>query len=192
MGLTDSDKPLIFQRLDQTSRAPYSSGEYLRRFLWLLVQATVFRLPIPRAYAWRRFWLRLFGAKLGTAAAVHSSTRIMHPWLLELGDWSAVGPGVVIYNLGPIKIGSHTVISQETYLCAGTHDYTKPDLPLLRPPITISDGVWIAAQAFVGPGVNIGSNSIIGARSVVVADLPANVLAAGNPCRVLKPRPMCG
>src|SRR3954447_21791334 len=105
MGLTEIDnsaaKPAvpdanpIFQRLDRTSRAPYSPGEYMQRFLWLLVQATVFRLPIPRAYAWRRFWLRLLGARLGTAAAVHSSTRIMHPWLLQIGDWSAVGPGVV-------------------------------------------------------------------------------------------------
>src|SRR5439155_26816529 len=117
-----------------------------------LVQSTLFRLPIPRAYAWRRLLLRAFGARLGTAAAVHSSTRIVHPWLLEIGHWSNVGPSTTIYNLGPVKIGDHTVISQECYLCAGTHDYTKPDLHLLRPPIVIGDGVWIAAGAFIGPG----------------------------------------
>jgi acetyltransferase-like isoleucine patch superfamily enzyme len=97
---------------------------------------------------------------------------------------------VTIYNLGPVKIGDHSVISQDAYLCAGTHDYTLPTLPLLRTPITIGHGVWIAAGAFIGPGVSIGDNSVIGARSVVMKDIPADVIAAGNPCRVIKPREM--
>src|SRR5205814_1699754 len=108
--------PNCFQRLDTTTRYPYARSEYVRRFAWLFIQATLYRLPIPRAYAWRRFWLRLFGAKLGKAAAVHATTRIIHPWLLEVGDWSNLSSGVVVYNLGPVKIGHHTVISQDAYL----------------------------------------------------------------------------
>jgi putative colanic acid biosynthesis acetyltransferase WcaF len=185
---TDSPPKAIFQTLDRTAAYPYSRGEYLRRYGWLVIQATLYRLPLPRAYGWRRFWLRLFGAKLGTAAAVHATTRILHPWLLEIGDWSNLAGGVVVYNLGPVRIGNHTVISQDAYLCAGTHDYTQPTLPLMREPITIGDGVWIAAGAFIGPGVTVGNNSVIGARAVAMKDVQSNVVAAGNPCRVIRQR----
>src|SRR5438045_294202 len=68
--------PRVFQTLDRTARYPYARSEYARRFAWLIVQKTLFRLPLPRTYGWRRMWLRLFGAKLGTAAAVHATTRI--------------------------------------------------------------------------------------------------------------------
>jgi len=156
--------------------------------IWNLVQATVFRLPLPRAYGWRRFWLRLFGAKIDGVAAVGATTRIMHPWLLTMGDWSNIAPGATIYNLGPIRLGEHSVISQDAYICAGTHDYTDPTMPLLRPPITIGRGVWIAAGAFVGPGVTIGDNAVVGARAVVTKDVPAGMVVAGNPARVVKAR----
>jgi putative colanic acid biosynthesis acetyltransferase WcaF len=81
-------------------------------------------------------------------------------------------------------------VSQDAYICAGTHDYTRPNLPLLRPTITIGDGVWVAAQAFLGPGVTVGDNCVIAARAVVVKDVPPGVVAGGNPCKVIKPRPM--
>ncbi len=123
-------------------------------------------------------------------SGVRGSTRIFHPWLFSIGRWSIISDGVTIYNLGPIRIGEHVVISQDAYLCAGTHDYTRPDLPLLRPPITIESGVWIGAGAFIGPGVTIGRNSVIGARAVVVKDVPPGVVAAGNPARVIKERAM--
>ena len=184
----DPEPPKIFQTLNRTASYPYMRSEYVRRFLWLVIQATLYRLPLPRTYGWRRFWLRMFGAKLGTAAAVHSTTKILHPWLFEMGDWSNLSSGVVVYNLGPVKVGHHTVISQDAYLCAGTHDYAIPTLPLLREPITIGSGVWIAAGAFVGPSVTIGDNSVVGARAVVMKDVPAGVVVAGNPAKVLKAR----
>jgi putative colanic acid biosynthesis acetyltransferase WcaF len=180
----------IFQTLDRCSPAPYARGEYVRKFLWTTFQFTLFRIPIKRLWGFRRFLLRCFGARLARRVGVHPTTRVVHPWLLEMDDWTMIGPGCTVYNLGPVTIGSHSVISQDVYLCAGTHDYTKPDLPLLRPPIRIGSGVWIAAGAFVGPGVTIGDNSVIGARAVVTSDVPAGVVAAGNPCRVIKPRPM--
>ena len=96
----------------------------------------------------------------------------------------------MIYNLGPVTVGAHTVISQGSYVCAGTHDFTRPELPLLRPPITIGAGVWIAAQAFIGPDVTVGDNSIVGARAVVTKDVPPGMIVAGNPARVIRPRPM--
>ncbi len=180
----------VFQRLDRAERAPYAVRERLLRALWTVLNRTVWR--VPRAWGWRRTLLRLFGAKVGRGTIFRASATVVHPWLFEIGEYSAVGLGVTIYNLGPIKIGSHTTISQETYVCAGTHDYTQPHLPLVRPPITIGSGVWIAAQAFIGPGATIGDNCVIGARAVVSGDVPAGMIAAGNPAKAIKPRPMNG
>jgi putative colanic acid biosynthesis acetyltransferase WcaF len=114
----------------------------------------------------------------------------MYPWLLEVGDWVSIADGVTIYNLGRVRIGSHSAISQGSHICAGSHDYARADLPLTRPPITIGAGVWVAADAFVGPGVTVGDNSVVGARAVVTRDVPPGVVVAGNPARVIKQRPM--
>jgi len=184
------DRPRIFQRLDQTAGYPYTRGEYVRRYAWLLVQATFIRFSPPRAYGWRRFWLRLFGAKLAATSRTRHTTRIIHPWLLTIGQHSILGEEVFVYNLGPVTIGDHTVISRGAELCAGTHDYTMPNLPLQRPPITVGSGVWICTRAFLGPGVTVGDNAIVGARSVVVTDVPPAMIVRGNPAAVIKPRPI--
>jgi len=188
---TSSDEShLIFQRLDQTARFPYTTREYLGRFLWECVEATCVRWSPRRSHRWRRFWLRRFGAHIGPISATKASTRIVHPWLLSVGEYSMIAEGVTIYNLGRITIGSHTVISQDAYLCGGTHDYTRCNLPLQRAEIRIGSGVWIGAGAFVGPGITVGDNSVIGARAVVTSNVPPGVIVAGNPARVIKPRPM--
>ena len=180
----------VFHQCDRTAAFPYSLGEYARRAAWGIVQATLFRWSFRRARGWRRMLLRSFGAKIGPNANVAASVRIWHPWLLSVGEWTALGDDVVVYNLGAIDIGDHSVVSHGAYLCAGTHDYTLPTLPLQRPPIRIGHGVWVAAQAFIGPGVTIGDNSVVGARAVVAKDVPPGVVAVGNPARVVKERPM--
>jgi len=182
--------PAIFQRCDTCVTFPYTTREYAMRALWQLVRGTLFRWSPRRAYGWRNMLLQLFGAKVESFVQVRPTCKIFHPWLLEIGHWTSLADDVEIYNLGPVKIGSHSVISQGSYVCAGTHDYTRPDLPLQRPPIRIGSGVWIAAQVFVGPGVTVGDNSVIGARAVVTRDVPSGVVAGGNPARVIKPRTM--
>jgi putative colanic acid biosynthesis acetyltransferase WcaF len=178
----------VFQRLDQTAGYPYTFAEYLRRFLWQSVQATLIRFSPRRCHGWRRFWLRCFGASIHRTAGTKATTRITHPWLLTVGAHSMLAEGVKVYNLGPVRIGDHTVISQDAHLCAGTHDYTQPNLPLLRPPITVGSGVWVCAEAFIGPGVTVHDNAVVAARSVVVKDVPAGMVVGGNPARVIKAR----
>lgn len=180
----------IFQRCDQTARLPYPAREYLKRRIWNLVQGSVFRFSPRRMFGWRRMLLRMFGAQIAPHAVIHPDVRIFHPWLLTVGDWTTLASDVVVYNLGPITIGDHTVISQGAFLCAGTHDHTLPNLPLQRPPISIGGGVWIAMQAFIGPGVTIGNNTVVGARAVVMKDVAADVVVAGNPAWVIKSREM--
>lgn len=179
----------LYQRLDKTARRPYSNQEYLKRALWELVQATAFRWSPMRAQRWRRFLLRSFGARLADTSIVRRSVRVQHPWLLTMGNHSTLAEEVLVYNLGPIRIGDHTVVSQRTHLCAGTHDYHRDDLPLMRSFITIGHGVWVCADSFIGPDVTIGDNALVGARSVVMRDVPAAMIVAGNPARVVKARP---
>jgi putative colanic acid biosynthesis acetyltransferase WcaF len=169
-------------------RNPYTLQQQVRRVLWWIGCFFLFKLSLRPMYTWRRWVLRLFGAKLGDHVRVQRSARIEFPWNLVMGRFSSIGENAWIYNLGPIEIGEFATISQRVFLCAGTHDYTRPEMPLLKPPIKIGKGVWIAADAFVGPGVSIGDYAVVGARSVVVKNLPTGMVCAGHPCKPIKPR----
>ena len=105
---------------------------------------------------------------------------------MKLGSFSTLGPCVDCYNQGFIEIGNHTVISQKSYLCASSHDYQKKDFPLILKPIKIGSQVWVAADAFVGPGVIIEDQVIVAARSAVFNNIEANTVVRGNPAQVLK------
>lgn len=160
----------------------YSRGALAARMLWALA-APSFRFSPRLAWGWRRWLLRRFGARIGANVHIYPSVRIIMPWMLTIGDESAIGDRVILYALGPIAIGRQVTVSQNAHLCAGSHDYRDPAMPLLKTPITIGDGCWICADAFVGPGVTLGDGAIAGARAVVVANVPAGEIVAGNPAR---------
>jgi putative colanic acid biosynthesis acetyltransferase WcaF len=165
----------------------YNRGELARRILWS-AGGLLFRLSPRPLFAWRRFVLRCFGAEIAEGVHVYASTVIYMPWNLSVGAWSAIGEGAFIYNLGPVTIGSQVTISQRAHLCAGSHDYTRPDMPLLKPPIHIEDQVWVCADAFIGPGVSVREGAVVGARAVVMKDVPPWTVVAGNPAKALKTR----
>ena len=169
------------------SARKYGTAELARRVLWM-VGAVVFRF-VPRPFfGIRNSILRLFGAHVGRDVRFYGSVVVYMPWNLTIGDWSAVGEHAVIYNLGPVTIGRSATISQRAHLCAGTHAYTAPDMPLLKPPIVVGDQVWICADAFVGPGVRVGEGAVVGACAVAMRDVPAWTVVAGNPARTVKRR----
>jgi putative colanic acid biosynthesis acetyltransferase WcaF len=169
-------------------RWPYSPTHYAARLAWLIVRLTLWPLAWKRIPALRCFLLRCFGTKTNLRCELAASTRIEIPWQLSLGEFSAIGPRVHLYNLGPMSIGSRTIISQDVYLCGGSHDYTSPTFELLRCPITIGDDVWIAARAFIGPGVTIGNGAVVAAGAVVVKDVEPWTVVGGNPAKVIKQR----
>lgn len=139
---------------------------------------------------WRAGLLRLFGATVGRNVRITPSVNIFAPWRLQIGSDSSVGYDVIIYNLGPICIGERVTISQRVHLCAGTHDYTDPRMPLLKTPITIEDEAWVCADAFVGPDVIIHQRAVVGGRAVVTRDVPKDAVVAGNPAVQVKTRVM--
>lgn len=160
----------------------YSRAEQLRRVLWG-AGAWLLRLSPRPCFAWRRAVLRLFGARVGAHVNVYPQTRIVMPWNVELGDWCALGDEVLVYSLGRVTVGAHATISYRAHLCAGSHDFTRTDLPLIKPPIVIGPGAWVGTEAFIGPGVVVGPGAIVGARAVVVKDVAVRAIVAGNPAR---------
>jgi maltose O-acetyltransferase len=94
----------------------------------------------------------------------------------------------VVLDVAPVTLGDHVFVGPAVQIYAATH----PLDPVLRrtqefgKPVTIGSDVWIGGGAIICPGVTIGSQTVIGAGSVVTRDIPAGVLAAGNPCRVIR------
>ncbi|NET35702.1 MAG: colanic acid biosynthesis acetyltransferase WcaF [Cyanothece sp. SIO1E1] len=151
--------------------------------LWWLVQAIAFPLTLHTAHGPRCFLLRLFGARIGKGVVIRPTARFTFPWKVEIGDYSWVGDDVVFYSLDAIHIGCHCVISQKSYLCTGSHDLKDPTFGLQTAPIKIGNGAWVATDCFIGPGVRIGANAVVGTRSSVFSDLPTQYVCWGTPCR---------
>lgn len=157
--------------------------------LWWFVQASFFKHSPQFAYKFRALLLRSFGAKVGSNVVIRPSASFTYPWKVTIGDGAWIGDDVVVYSLGEITIGDNSVVSQRSYLCAGDHDYNRIDFPIRARSITIGRSAWIATDVFVGPGVTIGDNSIVGARSSVFKDIPSGVVGFGSPFKVVKTRP---
>jgi putative colanic acid biosynthesis acetyltransferase WcaF len=157
---------------------------------WWITQRILFNLSPQIFYGWRNFLLRLFGADIGEKARLRPSVRITYPWNLTIGDHSWIGDHVTLYTLGEIAIGSNTVISQKCYLATGSHDYQRQTFDIYTKRISIGDGVWLASDVFVFPGITIGDGAVVGARSTVIDDLPEGVICFGNPAKPVKQRQM--
>ena len=176
--------------LGQNCVTPHLRREVLLRWLWGFVQATLFRWSPRPLHGFRARLLRLFGADIPVVSqvVVFPTARITMPWKLSLGPRSMLGPDTIVYNLAQVTLARGANISQRVHLCAGTHDFNRWSMPLVVAPITIGANAWIAADVFVGPGVSVGELSVVGARSVVLHDLPPKKICVGTPCRPIKDR----
>ena len=139
-------------------------------------------------HPWRALVLRAFGARLGSKVRVHASVSIWLPANLEAGDNVLIGPGARIYNQGRIAIGPGSVISQRAHLCASTHDVSDGHFQLVLNPIAIGANCWVAAEAFVGPGVTMGDGAVLGARGALFENAEALMIYRGNPAAAVRKR----
>jgi len=176
--------------LGQGCTTPYPRSAVLGRWAWAFVQTTFFRWSPRPMHAFRAWLLKLFGADIAEPAhvVVFPSARITFPDKLVLAPRAMIGPGVTLYNLATITLERGANISQNCHLCAGTHDFNRWSMPLMTAPIVIGKNAWLGADVFVGPGVTIGELCVVGARSVVVKDLPPRKICVGHPCRAIKDR----
>lgn len=132
--------------------------------------------------------LRLFGATIGDDVLIRHRVRVLWPWKLVVGDRSWIGEGAWILNLEPVTIGADVCISQEVFLCSGSHDYRAANFRYRNQPIDIEDGAWVAARAMVLPGVKVGTASVIAAGVTVAHDVPPRtLLTASGPRDIAEP-----
>lgn len=170
------------------SNSPYTLSEKVKMQLWWIIERLFFRLSFHKLRNWRNFLLRLFGAKIGRGVGIHPKAKIWFPWNLEIGNNTGIGFDVLIYNLDRVVIGDFVTISQRTHINTGSHDLNDPDFKLITKPVIIESGAFIGSDTYINLGVNIGKMTVIGARSVVTKNMPANMICFGHPCSPIKPR----
>lgn len=166
----------------------WSLSELFGRAVWEFVRFPLFALSPRPLWGWRRALLRLFGAKIGQHAHIHPSVRVAIPWKIVLGEYSSVGDRAILYSLGRITIGAQVTISQQAHICAGSHDFRSRSMELLKPGINIEDGAWVCADAYIGPGVTVARNAVVGARAVVTRSVGEHEIVAGNPAQSIGKR----
>lgn len=167
----------------------FSIQHRLTRLIWMIVWKFLASWTPPQMGGWRRFLLRCFGAEVHPTASVRGGAQIWYPPNLKMDAFSVIADGVNCYNMDLITLGEGAIISQGAYLCGGTHNYKLGSNPLITRPITIGAKVWVAAEAFVGPGTHIPEGCVIGARAVVSGGLESWSVYVGNPAVRVKNRP---
>lgn len=180
--------------LDASESKPLEGGpsfplqHRLLRAVWNLTWLLLASWTPRQLHPWRRFLLRLFGAKMGRRTDVLGSARVWYPPNLTMEDNVLIAQRVNCYNMAPVRIGEGALVSQDAYLCAGTHDCHDPNFQLVVKEIVIGPRAWIAACAFVGPGVRVGDGAVLGACGVAFRDLPEWTVCVGNPAIPVKAR----
>ncbi len=159
----------------------YDKGRpLLVQALWFAVLNLVFtKWWLPAR--WRVLILRKFGAQIGDGVIIRHRVRVHWPWKLVVGADSWIGEGCWLLNLEPIHIGSDVCLSQESFLCTGSHNRFSPTFEFDNRPIEVEDGSWVGARATVLRGVRVGAGSVVGAGAVVTSSLaPGTLVGAGD------------
>jgi maltose O-acetyltransferase len=126
---------------------------------------------------------------LGDGAFVKPPLYVDYGEHITIGARTFINYNLVALDVAPIVIGDDCQIGPNVQLLTPTHPLApqpRRDKLEAAQPIKIGDNVWIGGGAIVLPGVTIGQNSVIGAGSVVTKDIPANVVAVGNPARIIR------
>jgi putative colanic acid biosynthesis acetyltransferase WcaF len=172
----------------------YTKGDYnsqkgiVMRLVWYFINIIFFKSYLFPFYSFKRFLLKLFGAKIGKMVVIKPGVNIKYPWFLSIGDYTWIGEGVWIDNLTHVKIGSHVCISQGALLLTGNHNYKKISFDLIIGEIELKEGVWIGAKSLVCLNVKCETHSVLSAGSLANHDLEAYGIYQGNPAVKIKNR----
>lgn len=180
---TEKLKMLAGEPYDAWDKTLYSERIECRKTLQQLNNA------MPDSAEWRDAIDRLIPNSQG--AYIEPPFRCDYGTNIEIGKNFFANFNCVVLDVAKVTIGDNVLFGPNIQLYAAGHPLDVQgrveqgiEFGL---PITIGDNVWLGGSVVVCPGITIGDNSVIGAGSVVTKDIPANVVAAGNPCRVIRP-----
>ncbi len=185
----ESPAPSMKERMRRGELYRGDDPELSEELLSCQERMAAFNAIPARSVEARQELLSGFLAEFGEEAEIRS------PFYFDWGDGISVGARTFInYNAAmldgaPITIGEECLLASGVTLATATHPIdpeTRRAAWELAAPITLADGVWLGAGVIVCPGVSIGENTVVGAGAVVTRDLPAGVVAVGNPARVLR------
>lgn len=179
---------MIISEYKPVQTSPFTIREKFFSRIWKFFNATLFRILPYNFVGYRRFLLRLFGAKIAKNASIERTAIIDFPWNLTMGYQSSIGENAWVYCLEKITIGEKSCIGKDVYLITGSHDIDDPSFSLITKPIIIKDGFWVATGSKLLPGVILNNFSVIGAFSIVMKDVPENQIWAGTPAKYVKQR----
>jgi putative colanic acid biosynthesis acetyltransferase WcaF len=168
--------------------AYHPGASWLKQVAWFVLGIPLLRCPVIPSSAFRRALLQLFGARIGRGAVLKPGIRVKYPWNLTTGDNCWIGEDAWIDNLTEVTLGNNVCISQGAYLCTGNHDWADPAFGLIVRPIRIDDGAWVGARASLTPGVVINEGAVVAFGAVVMKNVPAYEVHAGNPATFVRPR----
>lgn len=168
--------------------AYFSLRHRLFRAIWNMVWLLFAAWTPPPLHPWRRFLLRLFGARIGKRTRIYGSARIWYPPNLTMGDYAVLGWKVNCYSQGEIILEDYANVAQYVHLVTGTHDIDDPSFQLYTKPIRICRYAWIASNSFIGPGVTVGEGAVLGGGAVAFRDLEPWSVNIGNPAQKLRSR----
>jgi putative colanic acid biosynthesis acetyltransferase WcaF len=166
----------------------YSFRNKVRRGLWCVLYALLFRTSPRPLFAWRRFLLKSFGAELSKSVRIYPGARIWAPWKLVCEDVVTIADEAIIYNPELVYLESHAIVSRQAYICGATHDYNDPAFPIRAFSMRLGAYSWICARASVQPGVNVGAGAVLALGSVASRDLDPWTVYGGVPARPIKAR----
>ncbi|MCD8291108.1 MAG: putative colanic acid biosynthesis acetyltransferase [Prevotella sp.] len=164
----------------------------VKRAIWNVTATLFFRPFITGLFRlWRIALLKIFGAKVAWDANVYASAKIWAPWRLQMGHRACLGPNVICYNQDWVVFEDDAIVSQYSYLCTASHDAKKQNTAknsLIIAPIVLGKSSWVGSRAFIGLGVHVGDNAIVGATASVFKNVDANTIVGGNPAKFLRNR----
>lgn len=178
--------------LERHTPGRVSLGIKLKRMVWNVTSALLFRPFITPVFRkWRLLLLRMFGAEVEWDANVYASVKVWAPWMLRMGHRACLGAEVICYNQDMVVLEDDAIVSQYSYLCTAGHDTyyaNTADSNLITSPIVLRRGAWIGTSAFIGMGVEIGKNAVVGATASVYNNVEPWTIVGGNPAKVIKKR----
>lgn len=180
------------QELERHNAGHVARSVKMRRVIWIVMAALLFRPFITPVFRkWRLLLLRMFGAEVEWDANVYASVKVWAPWMLRMGHRACLGPEVICYNQDLVVLEDDVIVSQYSYLCTAGHDIdhaNTADSGLVTSPIVLRRGAWIGSRAFIGMGVEIGENAVVGATASVYKNVEPWTVVGGNPAKVIKKR----